>query len=395
MTRSPGVGISLMVTALSAAAIGLLTVIYFTPIWWVSLTAPNYPPEAFPDGVRIHFHMNGVFNGCRRVDNVEIQEDQALDCVHEMDTINHYVGMYPIAAGAPVERGYSQFTVSMLAVMLLGFMIPWPRLRVGVMTVAFAGLIAWMYLTMFTEGGIRYENESYLAAMVMALDQGSGDEDAGAESLSAGQALIQRLRQSLADSGVESAAKDEEDADTAQKSKKQIHIDNLRVTLEKDRGRRAKGERWNGSGVQVLAWHYEKTLGRYFNNPEEIGPMVDVFNKAVVLVFWFLIGAMLLLLWGARKNGGLFYWLLVLVPMALPVFFIIDYSAWLWWFGHTMNEMGAFTVKPFMPTVFGDGKVAQFTTHSYPYTGFGWIMLNSVLLLFAALLRRKQLKPAS
>ena len=31
----------------------------------VSLTAPNYPKDAFPDGIRIHFHFNGVFNGCK------------------------------------------------------------------------------------------------------------------------------------------------------------------------------------------------------------------------------------------------------------------------------------------------------------------------------------------
>jgi hypothetical protein len=53
--------------------------------------------------------------------------------------------------------------------------------------------------------------------------------------------------------------------------------------------------------------------------------------------------------------------------------------------------MGAFTVKPFMPTVFGDGKVAQFTTHSYPSIGFGLMLLASLLTGLAALIRRKQL----
>jgi hypothetical protein len=101
---------------------------------------------------------------------------------------------------------------------------------------------------------------------------------------------------------------------------------------------------------------------------------------------------MLLLLFGARKNGGVLYWLLVLVPMALPVCFVIDYSAWLWWYGHTLNDMGAFSVKPFMPTVFGDGKVAQFTTHSYPYVGFGLMLLFSLLLAVAALIRVRQFK---
>ena len=69
---------TLVANILVLAAIGLLVVIYFTPIWWVSLTAPNYPEEAFPDGIRIHFHMNGVFNGCQKIEKVEITEDEAV-----------------------------------------------------------------------------------------------------------------------------------------------------------------------------------------------------------------------------------------------------------------------------------------------------------------------------
>ena len=42
-------------------------------------------------------------------------------------------------------------------------------------------------------------------------------------------------------------------------------------------------------------------------------------------------------------------------------------------------------------TVFGDGKVAQFTTHSYPSIGFGLMLLTSLLTGLAALIRRKQL----
>ncbi len=52
-----------------------------------------------------------------------------------------------------------------------------------------------------------------------------------------------------------------------------------------------------------------------------------------------------------------------------------------------MNEMGAFSLKPFMPTVFGQGKVAQFTTNSYPQLGF-WLMLIFSLVLGAAVLMR-------
>ena len=86
---------TLTVGILSLIGIGLLAVIFYTSIWWVSLTAPNYPVESFPDGVRIEFHINGVFNGCTLQKKAEILEEEALDCVHEMDTINHYVGMFP------------------------------------------------------------------------------------------------------------------------------------------------------------------------------------------------------------------------------------------------------------------------------------------------------------
>jgi hypothetical protein len=57
-----------------------------------------------------------------------------------------------------------------------------------------------------------------------------------------------------------------------------------------------------------------------------------------------------------------------------------------------MHEWGAFKIKPFMPTVFGDGKVAQFTTHSYPTTGFWLLVAISVLSLLAIISKRKALR---
>ncbi|MBA1330633.1 hypothetical protein QQ73_05495, partial [Candidatus Endoriftia persephone str. Guaymas] len=137
---------------------------FYSPIWWVSLTAPNYPPESFPDGVRIHFHMNGVFNGCQKQDKAEITEDEALDCVHEMDTINHYVGMYPIAAGGPVERGFGQFLMVFMAVMLLGFICTKPKIRMALMSAGFAGIAIWMSLTLYGEDGFNLQNEGFVTA---------------------------------------------------------------------------------------------------------------------------------------------------------------------------------------------------------------------------------------
>lgn len=401
---------------LIVVSLALLAVIYMSPIWWVSLTAPNYPPEAFPDGVRIHFHMNGVFSGCKMVENAEVTELEALDCVHEMDTINHYVGMYPIAAGGVVERPFSPFLMSVLGVMLLGFACTKPKIRMSLMSVAFAGIAVWMYMTWYGADGLRFQNAGYVHTLVAAFDQ---DKERG-EQLDAGQAVIQRMQQALPEDvvSVEEMAQSKDELtkklaglggalvnvegmnvqlgdatdDSAGKSQKMHDIAVLRDAFLATQKKKPESEReeWTGSNAQVMRWHYEKSLGRYFNVPEEIGPLVKTMTIAGHVLFWGLIAAMLLLVWGARKSKGILYWLLIAVPMALPVFFLIEYSAWLWWYGHNMNAMGAFTVKPFMPTVFGQGKVAQFTTHSYPSIGFGFMMLMAALLAVATLLRYKE-----
>ncbi len=80
------------------------------------------------------------------------------------------------------------------------------------------------------------------------------------------------------------------------------------------------------------------------------------------------------------------------MPGLLPLFFVIEYAGWLWFFGHNMHPWGAFTVKPFMPTVFGEGKVAQFSTYSYPYWGYALLLVAFACLMLAMLMRRKQMR---
>ena len=385
---------NLISSVLIAAAIGVLIAIFYSPIWWVALTAPNYPEEAFPDGVRIEFHMNGVFNGCKKIEKEEITEDEALDCVHEMDTINHYVGMYPIASGGVIERAFSQFMVALLGIMLLGFLCRKPKIRMLIMSVCFAGLAVWMYLTWYAKDGLSYQNPGYIHALVTALDQDTERDlpvsDADDVDVKPSEALI-KLREAQ---NLETMSTAAGKPVVVEMSEKLANINHLRGTFDKAQERKPEAERlvWDGSGSQMMSWHYAASLGKYFNNPAEIKPMVATMAMVAEGVFWGILAVMVLLVFGARKNSGLLYWLLVLVPMALPLFFLIEYSAWLWWYGHTLNDMGAFTVKPFMPTVFGQGKVAQFTTHSYPAIGFGLMLLMSVLLALAALMRRKALK---
>ena len=312
------------------AGLGLAAMIaaYFMPIWWVALTAPNYPADAFPQGIRIHFHFDGVYNGCsvagsggQRQDEV-IQQDlheeverynpildaakdvnagaAGLDCVHEMNTINHYVGMFPIATGAPVEKPLAKFFFGFFAVMIAGFMLPEKqrRRRVLLLAAGFAAVAAWMIVDQYVNGRLDAHVQAYVS-------------DATA----------------------------------------------------------------------------------YFNEPEKIsgwGERVRSVSNAAIAG---LIGVMVLTVAGVAYSSR-FSLLLALVPAFLPLYFVITYSAWLWFFGHNLHPWGAFTVKPFMPTVFGEGKVAQFSTYSYPSWGFGLLLLAFVCLMLATLMRRKQLREA-
>lgn len=315
---------NLKVAGLIAIAIILLSAMYFTPIWWVALKAPNYPPEAFPDGIRIHFHFNGVFNGCEKVESTEVQVDEALNCVHEMDTINHYVGMYPIASGGPVERVLSQFLVSFLVVMLVGFACRKKKLRAIIMSSGFGAIAVWMSLAMYTEGGVMMLSDGYVESIQTTLD---------------------------------------------------LDIEDI--------------QHW--SGIEAVSESYRDTLGMYFRETDVIEGKVSTLNIWTQGIMIALVLAMAIIVAGVFIHQG-FYWLLVVVPMMLPVFFVIDYAAWLWYFGHNLNDMGAFTVKPFMPTVFGQGKVAQFSTHSYPHTGYFIMLLMSALLAVAAVIRHRQIQ---
>jgi hypothetical protein len=309
------------VRVLTLIALVLMIGAYFSPIWWVSLTAPNYPKEAFPDGIRIHFHFDGVYNGCKapaessRMAQETLQVDLGddltqrdagapsaekqqvgLDCVHEMNTINHYVGMYPILTGSPVELRLSKFIFGFLAVMMLGFMVTQRRMRIAVLSAGFAAVGVWM----------------------------------------------------VAD---------------------QLVLGNL----------------------DKFAVVYHDAAATFFNQPEVLARWVANLKMATKAAIGGLIAAMVVVVLGVWKIRS-FTLLLVLVPALLPVFFVLDYAGWLWFFGHNLHPWGAFTVKPFMPTVFGEGKVAQFSTYSYPYYGYAMLLGTSVTSLLALLIRRKLMR---
>lgn len=315
---------TLLVRLLTLVALAAMVAAYFAPIWWVSLTAPNYPKDAFPDGIRIHFHFDGVYNGCSvagtgtRMGNEIIQQDlddkterynpildakkdvnqgaQGLDCVHEMNTINHYVGMFPIATGAPVEKPLAKFFFGFFAVMLAGFMVTKRKTRLLVLSAGFAAVAAWMLVDQYVLGHLATHVEDYV-----------------------------------------------------------------------------------------------RESGTFFRDPERIKHWGDNVLQVSHIVIIGILVAMAVVVAGVAKVRS-FSLVLALVPALLPVFFVITYAGWLWFFGHNLHPWGAFTVKPFMPTVFGEGKVAQFSTYSYPYWGYGLLVLMFVTLIPALLIRRKQMR---
>jgi len=167
-----------------------------TPIWYVSLEAPNYPKVAFPEGIPVYFHFDG-FSGE----------------VHEMNTINHYIGMDPMWRGGKFERNISTYALLLVTLIFIYFI---------------------------------------------------------------------------------------------------------------------------------------------------------AYNSKIFTILMF-------------------------IPVSLPILFLADYAYWLYWFGHNLHDWGAFNIKPFMPTVFGDGKVAQFITHSYPTSGYYVLMAISILSIMAILAKKKAL----
>lgn len=204
----------LVFRVLTVVGLGLMVASYFSPMWWVSLRAVNYPVETFPDGIRIHMHWSGVENGCVLQERAEVFDDIGLDCVEEMNTINHYIGMEPIDKGAVREFAAAPYLFVAFGVML------------------------------------------------------------------------------------------------------------------------------------------------------------------VLMLFY----------------SGPIWWALAVPSIVAPVVFVGDFVFWLWWFGHNLKEWAAFTVKPFMPTVLGEGLVAQFTTYSYPHYGMLLSAFSAACIALAVLIRRKQLQ---
>ncbi len=88
------------------------------PIWRVVLDAPQYPRTSFPEGIAVNVYFTGPKNACKNT-----------ECLHEIDTLNHWVGMEPTTSVAPIEKKIAPFSYIIFAVMLVVFIITSKRVH--------------------------------------------------------------------------------------------------------------------------------------------------------------------------------------------------------------------------------------------------------------------------
>ena len=118
---------------------------------------------------------------------------------------------------------------------------------------------------------------------------------------------------------------------------------------------------------------------------------LNVLNGILVnskFILGFLAVLLLIYVFTPKKKNTI----LAILPALTPFYFLFLYMYSMYWYGHHLNLHGggAFSgIKPFMPTIFGHGKVAQFETVSYPYYGFGVAMLIFIVTVFAFLFKNK------
>lgn len=96
------------ILALAFAAAALIVGSFFLPWWRFWLYAPQYPK-----GLSLVISLTGMGGD-----------------VHEIDLLNHYIGMKHLADAAPLERQYAGLGVALVAVLVVALaVLPMRRLR--------------------------------------------------------------------------------------------------------------------------------------------------------------------------------------------------------------------------------------------------------------------------
>ncbi len=103
-----------LAATMTLAASTLILVGLWLPWWSFQLYAPQYP-----QGLRLEVLLSGV-----RGD------------VHEIDMLNHYIGMASLSLAAPLERQYSTYAVLLISVVTAGLLFGQRRARIAAVVLA-------------------------------------------------------------------------------------------------------------------------------------------------------------------------------------------------------------------------------------------------------------------
>jgi hypothetical protein len=109
---------------------------------------------------------------------------------------------------------------------------------------------------------------------------------------------------------------------------------------------------------------------------------------------WMII-AMFLLVEGAAVIHSRWAVLLALPAVTFPIGFIVDLHYWMRTFGLNLNPEAPLSssVKPFVPTVIGEGGIGQFKTFAEFGLGYWLAVAGSVLIIIGFAFHRRAYKP--
>jgi hypothetical protein len=151
-------------------------------------------------------------------------------------------------------------------------------------------------------------------------------------------------------------------------------------------------------GLQVTAYvnHLEGDVKEINGLNHYIGmkPLEQAASMERATAVWLII-AMFLLVEGAAFVHTKWAVLLALPAILFPVGFLVDLHFWLTHFGQNLDPGAPLSssVKPFTPTVLGEGGIGQFKTYASAGIGLYLAAASSVLTIAAFVFHRRAYKP--
>ena len=152
----------------------------------------------------------------------------------------------------------------------------------------------------------------------------------------------------------------------------------------------------NGLSVTAYVNHLEGDVKEINGLNHYIGmrPLEQAAKFERASAVWALV-AMALLMEGAAFIHSKWAVILALPALLFPVVFLVDLQLWLHAFGQNLDPGAPLSasVKPFTPTILGEGGIGQFKTYASAGIGLWLAVGGSVLTAIAFVFHRRAYKP--